>query len=274
MSRNKLWLLLALVCALAVLVACGGGNKEGEEAGEGDAVPQASTEGPSSTAPAADVANAGKITGTINYTGTDPDTPIAMNADPNCLAAHPQPVTTQTVEVKDGKLADVFVYVKSGLEGKTFPAPTEAKTLDQQGCLYHPHVFGIQVGQPLKIKNSDAWLHNIHALPATNAEFNKGQPFQNMEFEHKFEKPEVMVHFKCDVHPWMSSYVGVVDNPYYAVSGEDGTFEITNLPPGTYTIETWHETMGTQTQQVTVAPNGTATVNVTYPAGGAPAAGG
>ncbi len=273
MSRNKLWLLLALVCALAVLVACGG--KEGEESGDGGAVPEASTEGPSATAPAADVANAGKITGTITYTGTDPDTPIQMaSADPVCGSLHQTPVTTQTVETKDGKLASVFVYVKSGLEGKTFPAPTEAKTLDQQGCQYHPHVFGLQVGQTLKIKNSDATLHNIHALPKTNQEFNTAQPFQNAVFERKFDKTEVMVHFKCDVHPWMSSYVGVVDHPYYAVSGEDGTFEIGNLPPGTYTIEMWHETLGPQTQQVTVEPNGTATVNVAYPAGAAPAAAG
>lgn len=268
--KNRLWLLLVLGCCLALLVACGGGG-EGENAGEGDDVPEASSEGPSATAPAGDVANAGKITGTVSYAGgSDPDTPIAMNADPVCAGLHSSPVTTQTVEAKDGKLANVFVYVKSGLQG-SFPAPTEKKTLDQQGCQYHPHVFGLQVGQPLVIKNSDATLHNIHALPKANAEFNQGQPFQNMEFERKFDKPEVMVQIKCDVHPWMSAYVGVVPHPYYAVSGENGTFEIANLPPGTYTVEAWHETMGTQTQQVTVDANGTATWDISFPGGGAAA---
>lgn len=262
MSRNKLWLLLALCCSLTLLVACGGG--EGEDAGEGDDTPAASSEGPSGTAPSADVADAGSVSGTINYAGADTDTPIAMNADPVCAGLHTEPVTTQTIQVQNGKLADVFVYVKTGLEGKTFPTPTEAKTLDQQGCMYQPHVSGIQVNQPLKIKNSDATLHNIHALPTANAEFNQGQPFQNMEFEKKFDKPEVMVHFKCDVHPWMSSYIGVVEHPYYAVSGQDGTFKIENLPPGTYTLEAWHETLGTATQQVTVGANQDAAVTFDF----------
>jgi plastocyanin len=161
-------------------------------------------------------------------------------------------VDTNNIEAKDGKLGNVFVYVKSGLTG-TYPVPAEAKVLDQQGCLYHPKVFGIQVGQKLTIKNSDPTLHNIHALPAKNTEFNQGQPFQNMSFDKTFDKPEVLLHFKCDVHPWMSSYVGVVDNPYYAVSDESGAFTIPNLPPGKYTIAAVHPTLGEKTMDVEVA---------------------
>jgi len=251
MSRNKL-VLLAALCALALFVACGGGDKPAP-------APSAS-EQPAAPAAAVDTANAGGITGTVTYAGADPDTPIAMNADPVCAGLHKETVDTNKVAVKDGKLANVFVYVKSGLEGKTFPAPADKKEIDQQGCLYHPRVQGIQVGQTLVVKNSDPTLHNIHALPTKNQEFNQAQPIQNMTFEKTFDKPEVMVHFKCDVHPWMTSYVGVVDNPYYSVSKEDGTFAIDKLPPGTYTIEAWQEELGTQDQQVTIAPNQTATV--------------
>jgi len=251
MSRNRFWLLLALCCSLAVLVACGGGEK-GEE----------SSEAPAESAPAVDTANAGGVKGVVNYAGPDGDTPIAMNADPNCAALHSAPVDTNHYAIKDGKLANVFVYVKSGLEGKTFPTPTEKKTLDQQGCLYHPHVMGLQVGQPLSIKNSDATLHNIHAMPKSNSEFNNAQPVQNMEFDQTFDKAEVMVPFKCDIHPWMNAYLGVVEHPYYAVSLEDGSFSLEKLPPGTYTLEAWHEELGTATQEVTVAPN--QTVDVTF----------
>jgi plastocyanin len=252
-------LLVAFCCALAALVACGGGDKGGETGGTA-----ASSEAPAAAAaPAADAANAGGVSGTITFTGTDDDAEIKMNADPQCASLHKTPVDTNNINTKDGKLADVFVYVKSGLTG-TYPVPAEAKTLDQQGCLYHPKVFGIQVGQKLTIKNSDPTLHNIHALPAKNTEFNQGQPFQNMSFDKTFDKPEVLLHFKCDVHPWMSSYVGVVDNPFYAVSDETGAFKIEKLPPGKYTIAAVHPTLGEKTMDVEVAANQTATADFAY----------
>lgn len=263
MSRNRFWMLLVLCCSLALLVACGGGG-EGEGSGEGDDVPEASSDAPADTAPAVDTANAGGVKGVINYSGPDGDTPIAMNADPNCAALHTTPVDTGKFLMKDGKLGNVFVYVKTGLEGKSFPAPTEKKVLDQQGCQYHPHVMGIQVGQPLSIKNSDSTLHNVHAMPKSNTEFNTAQPVQNMEYDKTFDKAEVMLPLKCDVHPWMNAYLGVVDHPYYAVSGEDGSFSIDKLPAGTYTLEAWHEELGTATQQVTVAANQTADVNFDF----------
>ncbi|HKI06264.1 MAG TPA: carboxypeptidase regulatory-like domain-containing protein [Thermoanaerobaculia bacterium] len=244
MSRNKVWILA--LCALPILAGCGGGAKE-----------EASSEAPAadtSTA-AVDTANAGSVNGSVTFAGADTDTPIAMDADPVCASLHTTPVDTNEIALKDGKLGNVFVYVKSGLEGKSFPAPTEKKEVDQVGCLYTPRVQGLQVGQALAIKNTDATLHNVHALPTANTEFNQAQPQGLPPFDKTFDKPEVAVHIKCDVHPWMTSYVGVVDNPYYAVSGDDGAFSIKDLPPGKYTLEAWHEKLGTKTQEVTIAPN-------------------
>lgn len=248
MSRNKWWILA--LCALPVLAGCGGGKEE-------------TTEAPVPSAPAAAAADAGGINGSVTYAGPDSDTPIAMDADPVCAGLHTTPVDTNEVAVKDGKLANVFVYVKSGMEGKTFPAPAEKKELDQVGCQYTPRVLGLQTGQAIAIKNTDATLHNVHALATANAEFNQAQPQGLPPFDKTFDKQE-MVHVKCDVHPWMTAWIGVVPHPYYAVSGEDGSYSIQNLPPGTYTIEAWHETLGTQTQEVTIAPNQTATVSFDF----------
>src|SRR5262245_1329217 len=247
MSRNKWWILA--LCALRVLAGCGGGPKEGEA--------------PAPSAPAAVPADAGSVNGSVTYAGADTDTPIAMDADPVCAGLHPTPVDTNEIAVKDGKLANVFITVKSGLEGKTFPAPTEKKEIDQVGCQYTPRVQGLQTGQAIAIKNTDATLHNVHALATANPEFNQAQPQGLPPFDKTFDKPE-MVHVKCDVHGWMTAWIGVVSHPYYAVSGEDGSFSIDKLPPGTYTLEAWHEKLGTQTQQVTIAPNQAATVNFDF----------
>lgn len=253
MSRNRL-LILAL-CALPILAGCGG--KEETASSEGPA------EGAPAAAPAAAAADAGGVKGSITFAGQDTDTPIAMDADPICAGLHTTPVDTSEVAVKDGKLANVFVYVKSGLTG-SYPAPAEKKELDQVGCMYTPRVQGMQTGQTLVVKNTDATLHNVHALPKTNQEFNQAQPQGVPPIEKTFDKAEIPVHVKCDVHPWMNAYVAVVDNPFYAVSGEDGSFSIEKLPPGTYTIEAWHEKLGTKTQEVTIAPNQTVDVNFAF----------
>jgi len=205
------------------------------------------------------VAYAASVTGKVAFEGTAPEqAKINLAADPNCAAFHPDGLLSEEVVVNpNGTLKDVFVYVKEGLEGKTFTPPTNPATLDQKGCHYTPHVFGIQVNQPLEIINSDNTLHNVHSLAKGNKEFNLGMPIQGMKLKKSFTKPEVMVKFKCDVHPWMASYIGVLEHPFYGVTSTDGTFEIKDLPPGNYVIEAWHEKYGAQSQSVTVDAAGT-----------------
>lgn len=245
MHKSRITALCAMILVLG-FVACGGGG--------GDVAPVAQES--SQPAPsAAAVGGSGAINGTINYSNGDPDAVIKMDADPVCAGLHTEPVETETVVAEAGKLANVFVYVKEGVTG-SFPAPDESATLDQQGCRYSPHVSGIMTGQTLVIRNSDPTLHNVHALPTNNEEFNQGQPFQNMELEKEFANAEVMVRFKCDVHPWMGAYIGVVDHPFFAVSGADGSFAIDGLSAGDYVLEAWHETLGTQSQSVTVGADG------------------
>ena len=246
--------LLIPVLVLPLVVACGGAEEP---------VPSETPAAEEMTV--VDEATAGGVTGTITLDGDAPAAEvIRMNADPICVREVEGTVLTHYFVVgDDGGLGNVFVYVKEGLSG-SFPAPTEALTLDQQGCRYHPHVFGIRVGQPLEILNSDPTLHNIHATPAVNQEFNTGQPIQGMTFTREFTDYEVMVPFKCDVHGWMNAYVGVLDHPYFAVSGEDGTFSIDMLPPGDYVIEAWHEKLGTQTQDVTIGPQETKELTFTF----------
>jgi plastocyanin len=153
--------------------------------------------------------------------------------------------------------------VKEGVNG-SYPAPTEPVVLNQKGCHYTPHVFGIMVGQPLQIVNSDPTLHNIHALPKANSEFNTGQPIQGMKFDHTFTAKEVMVPFKCDVHGWMNAHAAVLDHPFFAVSSKDGKFEIKGLPAGKYTIEAWHEKLGAQTMDVEVAAKESKAADFTF----------
>jgi len=186
-----------------------------------------------------------------------------MSSDPYCVDQGGG--KTQTVVVGNGNaLQNVFVYVKDGLGNLKFPVPQTAVVLDQQKCSYVPRVFGIQAGQTLEIVNSDNTLHNIHAMPQTNREFNRGQALQGMKHTHVFSTAEVMVPFKCDVHKWMNAWVGVLDHPFYAVTGATGTFELKGLPPGTYTIEAWHEKLGAQTETVTVGAKDAKTVAFTF----------
>jgi len=177
---------------------------------------------------------------------------IKADADPKCKLVHPNGIDPQQVVVNsNGTLKNVFVYAKEGVTG-THEAPKEAKKLDQHGCEYQPKVFGIQAKQPLEIINSDDTLHNVHALPTQSKEFNLGMPIKGMKLKKTFDKPEVMVKIKCEVHPWMAAYAGVLEHPFYGVTGEDGSTVITDLPAGEYTIEAWHEKYGTQTLKVTM----------------------
>ncbi len=209
---------------------------------------------------------AGDVTGKISFSGKAPVvSQIKMNADKQCLAMHPNAVNSEEVIVNgNGTLKNVFVYVKEGLT-KKYDAPSTPVVLDQQGCQYHPHVFGIQAGQPLEVHNDDPLLHNIHALPKNSPQFNNAQPLKGMKMTKKFDKPEIMVKFKCEVHNWMNCYAGVTDNPFYAVSDDNGTFTIKGLPAGTYTLEAWHEKYGTQEVKVTVSDKG-ATADFKYSA--------
>jgi plastocyanin len=216
-----------------------------------------------------DPATAGSVKGTVSVDGAVPkNEPIKMNADPVCVTQNKSPQFQEAYEVgADGKsLANVFVYVKDGLGNYSYDPPTGEAKIDQQNCRYHPHVFGMRVGQTLTIVNSDPTLHNIHAMPKGNAEFNNGQPIQGMKMTHTFSAKEVMVPFKCDVHGWMNAYVGVLDHPYFAVSDKDGKFDISNLPPGTYTLEAWHEKLGTATQSVTIGAKESKDVTFTFKA--------
>jgi len=201
---------------------------------------------------------AGDITGKISFSGKAPVIPmIKMNADKQCLSMHPKPVPSEDVVINsNGTLRNVFVYIKSGLTQK-YPVSTTPVVLAQEGCQYHPHVFGIEAGQPLEIVNDDPLLHNIHALPKNSPQFNNAQPIKGMKMTKSFVKPEIMVKFKCEVHNWMNCYAGVTDNPFYAVSDDKGEFTIKGVPNGTYTLGVWHEKYGTQEMKVTVTDKGT-----------------
>jgi len=242
------WVGLLGLALAGSIVACGS-----QETSSKSAEPSSPSGAPSGQR--VDSATAGDIKGVVNLDGVAPkNEPIKMNADPVCVKANTTPQSQETYIVSDdGKtLGNVFVYIKDGLGNYVFDTPTEPAKIDQQNCRYHPHVFGMRVNQPLEIINSDPTLHNIHAMPKGNSEFNNGQPIQGMKMTHTFDKPEVMVPFKCDVHGWMNAYVGVLPHPYYAVTDKSGKFELKSVPPGTYTIEAWHEKLGTQTANVTL----------------------
>jgi plastocyanin len=244
---------VAAASLIVLSTTCGGANK--------DSAPS----GPPPGAQRVDESKAGSLAGRVVLEGTAPtNAPVKMSADPFCIGQNPNGATFENVIVTNGGLENVFVYVKDGLGNYYFDAPTDPVKLDQQACRYRPHVLGVRSGQPLQIVNSDATMHNVHALPNANREFNFGQPIQNQANERTFTAKEIMVPFKCDVHGWMQAFVGVMDNPYFAVTQDGGKFELKNLPAGTYTIEAWHEKLGTQTQKVTVAEKQAAEMTFTF----------
>jgi plastocyanin len=257
--RNRLAVLV--LAAFAVTAACGGGEKQETQPAPppaGAAAPPAATGG------AAPAAGSETISGKVTFDGVvPPPEKVKLSADPKCVELNKGGLEKQPIKVKDGGLANVFVYVKNGPAG-SYPAPTQAVEIDQQGCNYTPHVVAMQAGQPLKIKNSDDTLHNIHPRPTVNAEFNIGQPRKGMETTRTFDKKEVMIPVGCDVHPWMRAYISVLDHPFYAVTNEDGTFEIKGLPAGEYEVEAYHEKLKTQTQKVSVNPGAPAKADFAF----------
>jgi plastocyanin len=231
-----------------------------------------SEQAPGATAPPpnakrVDASKAGNIAGRVTFEGTPPaNEPIPMAADPVCARENSGGATFDTVVVDNGGLENVFVYVKDGLGDYYFDVPTDAVTLDQKGCRYTPHVFGLRVGQPLEIVNSDATMHNVHAVPAVNREFNFSQHVTGMKERKTFTAREVMVRFKCDVHTWMSAFAGVLDHPYFAVTANGGQFQLKGLPAGTYTVEAWHEKLGTSSQSVTLGEKEDRNITFTFKA--------
>lgn len=248
---------VVLFSSLFLLVSCGGKK---EDSGS------TATSGGSDAAAAASLGDSA-ISGSVKFTGTKPKAKkIQMTADAFCKTVHPTSVESEEVVVNpNGTLKNVYIYVKSGLAaGLKFPAPKGEAVLDQQGCLYTPHVIAIQANQPLVIKNSDGVLHNINARPKNNPGFNIGQPVKDMKTTKTFPNPEVMIPIKCDVHPWMGGYIGVQAHPYAAVSDGSGSFSLQGLPAGTYEIEAWHEVYGTSKQTITVGAKEQKSITFTF----------
>ncbi len=259
MSTQRVWLpqsfwSLAVVVSLGLMAAC--------SSKEAPAAP------PANAGKKVDPSTAGSLSGTVVLTGTPPPVEtIRMNTDPICAQSGATAPSESAVVGDNGSVKNAFVYVKAGLDpAYSYDMPTGSVVLDQQGCRYTPHVVGVRVGQPIDIVNSDDTLHNVHAMPMTNQEFNQGQPVKGFRMTKTFTAPEVMVRFVCNVHGWMRAWVGVMPNPYFAVTDASGAFKIPNLPPGTYTIGVWHETFGAQEQKVTIAEKQDATLSLTYAA--------
>jgi hypothetical protein len=200
---------------------------------------------------AAPLAPAADITGKVTLTGTPPaEIPIPLDA--NCCKVQPKAITTRHYIVgQDHGLGNVFVWIKEGVNKKYSPPATLAE-LDQAGCEYVPYMQGMVAGQKLKILNSDPFLHNVNCMPAVNKGFNLAQVTKGQTSERTFDKQEVFVKFKCDVHPWMFAYIGVVEHPFFCVTDQNGKYTIPNLPAGKYTLEAYHLKAGKIQQEVTV----------------------
>lgn len=267
-KQTRVWLVISIALSLlAIGSSCGGTKTEGPAA-NANAGGQTAGKWTGAT---------GTISGVISYNGTPPaPKKIDTTADPVCGQKNPNLMTDDTV-VKDGKLANVFVYIKDGsVEGGKkigdygWDTPATAVKLDQNGCHYVPHVLGVMVNQKLEITNSDATQHNIHPTPKLNPEWNQTQANGAPPIEKSFARSEILIPVKCNQHPWMKSYIGVMKNPLFAVSNDTGAFEIKGVPPGTYTVVAWREGGAPEkTMQVTVTANGTAKADFAF--GGEPA---
>jgi len=268
-KQTKVWLVLSIALSLLAISSSCGGNKTAEG-------PATNTNGGGATAEKWTGAT-GTISGVVSYNGTPPaPKKIDTAADAVCGQKNPNLATDDTV-VKDGKLANVFIYVKEGsVEGGkkfadyTWDTPTTEVPLDQNGCHYAPHVLGVMVNQKLKITNSDATQHNIHPTPKLNQEWNQTQPNGAPPIEKAFNRSEILIPVKCNQHPWMKAYIGVMKHPLYAVSSDTGAYEIKGVPPGKYTIIAWREgqTPEEKPVEVTVTANGATKADFSF---GAPA---
>jgi len=264
-TRNtRISLTLVVGGLLALSSACGGGSDN-----------TAKKDGDKPLKKYASKNDEGTISGTVAYNGTAPaPKKIDTSADAVCGQKNPN-LESEDNKVANGKLANVFVYIKEGtladgskVSGVDWPMPADSAVLDQNGCHYVPHVLGIRANQTLKITNSDPTQHNIHPSPKINDEWNQSQGNGAAPLEKKFPRAEVLIPVKCNQHPWMKSYIGVMKHSFFAVTAADGTFTIKGVPPGTYTVVAWHEggAEGTSLppKQVTVAAKGSATADFAF----------
>jgi hypothetical protein len=273
-SVRRFLVLLISLSLLSLSVACGSSDDEADDEDNSNGTQTAAG------VPYKVTGNEGSITGTVAFTGATPAIkPISMDADPVCASTNPNARAEDAV-VNDGKLQNVFVYVKDGkttdgksITGYTFDPPAPDATLDQHGCQYHPHVMGMMTTMNFKVTNSDQTTHNVHPSPKSNTEWNQSQSSSAPPIIKQFSRPEI-IPVKCNQHPWMKAYVAVQRNPFFGVSGADGKFEIKGLPPGTYTIVAWHEKFGEKTQTVTIAAKESKTQDFSYDGAGATASAG
>jgi hypothetical protein len=208
--------------------------------------------------PSPTIAGAATLKGVVRFEGAAPQPkPISMAADPSCAKQYSSPVFAQEVMTDTkGDLQNVVVFVSDGLGDRTFDPPTQPVVVEQKGCMYQPHVLAVRANQPLQVVNDDPTSHNIHPTPANNREWNKAEA-PGSKMEEAFAREEIAIPVKCNVHPWMRGYVAVFKHPFFAVTGKDGSFDLNNLPPGTYTIKAWHEKLGVSTQTITIGANET-----------------
>ncbi|HZI63005.1 MAG TPA: carboxypeptidase regulatory-like domain-containing protein [Pyrinomonadaceae bacterium] len=269
-KQTKVWLVLSIALSLLALGSACGGSKDSGTNAPGSAGTESAAGGPYS-------GPTGTIAGVVSYEGTPPaPKKIDTTADAACGKANPNLVTDDTI-VTDGKLANTFVYIKDGtaeggkkLTDYTWSTPATAVQLDQKGCHYAPHVFGVQTNQKISITNSDQTQHNIHWIPKGNPEWNQSQPNGAPAIEKTFTRPEVVIPVKCNQHPWMKAYIGVMRTPFFAVSGTNGAYEIKGVPPGKYTVVAWREggANGTEkTFEVTVPANGSGKADFSFGSG-------
>ncbi len=264
-KRARMWLgLIAALSLLSLASSCSKAPEGGNDSAGTDKTGKAYTS----------KSDEGSITGKVSYTGAAPEAKkIDTSADAACTSKSPN-LTTEDWAIKDGKLANTYVYIKDGtladgtkIGDYTFETPTTAVTLDQNGCHYKPHVLGVMVNQPINITNSDPTQHNIHFPQGKNPDWNQSQANGAAPLTHKLARSEVMVPVKCNQHPWMKSYVGVLKHPFFAVSAEDGSFTIKGVPPGKYTVVAWHEGGANGTEkpmEVTVAAKSAATADFSF----------
>lgn len=257
----RLAALLGIVALAAVWIGCGA--KSG--ASNDSAAPPPTTI--NSSGKPVDPATAGSIDGKIMLDGAPPAARfISMNAVPPCAKQHVgnKAATEDVVPGDGGTLQNVVVYLKGDFSAYSFDVPQTPAVLDQGACQFHPHVLALMIDQPLQVITSDPTGHNVNVMAKINAAWNRTMSPRSQPYQQSFAHPEIAIPVKCNIHPWMKAYIAVLDSPYFAVTGQDGSFALHNVPPGTYTLTAWHETYGSTEQSITVAPQQTQTVDLTF----------